>query len=321
MDDKLEKDQSSNKYSPIVANLRKESVNVHEMIQPFLEWSSEWNQKVSELLKLVNNAMAPFRDSLEMFEKQRELWSKPFEDISNLFKKLAPKLITREQYEVYVSNARQYGKSGWGIHPDLPHNIIILDYNQARILIQDCIENVDQSTDICFRAIKEEIEPAYASIIDEAFICFENQCYRACCSLLISQIDRIFQSFLYRLYGCRAIYSKNVRADIDQKINEDYNINEHDISELLLWISLQEVFNTIYDSINFENYSAAFDSKRINRHCIQHGYSLHTFSKCDCLQVSTILYSVINMTTRWDMLRIKSLNFMGILVEKNDVSD
>ncbi len=169
--------------------------------------------------------------------------------------------------------------------------------------------------DSCCETIAKKIEKEYENVIEEIRTCYNNRCFRACCSLLISQIDRIFQSFSGKQFSEYNINSGKQRGIVNQKIIEDYNINEHDIGRLLLWYSLKETFDVLYEYVDFKNYNKKFDREKINRHCIQHGHSQHEFTNIDCLQLSTVLYTVIQMTNNWDIIHLKSFSNMGMLVE------
>lgn len=305
-------------YSDIMKTSAEIVENIQKTIQPVVQTSSELHEQMLKFNESVNRSFIPIRHTIEIIKMQNEQWFNFCKEISDLLNRIAPKYITEEQYKIYVSNARRFGMRCWGIHPDFPKNAVFLDNDQVELLIERCMQNVDQSFDSCFKAIKKEIEADYVFVIDEANICFKNQCYRACCSLLLSQIDRIFQSFLHDMCKIKGIYKEKNREGLDKKINEDYNVNEYDIKRLLLWISLKETFSIIYESVEFEHYCNNVDSEKINRHCLQHGYSLHKFSKRDCLQLSTILYSVINMTDGWNVIYTRSFSSMGMLVDKDD---
>lgn len=272
------------------------------------------SERATMLIESINESIALYQST---FEKINEQISAMSAGITDLLKRLSPKYITEEQYETYVLNARQLGMSCWGIHPDFQHNWFCMDFNTMSSIIEECMNDVNSSIDSCFNAIIEDVKKDYVCVIKEAQLCFHNQCYRACCSLLLSQIDRVFQSFVFDFCKQKRIYTKRVRNTLNEEINENYDINHHDIGTLMLWISLKETFDIMYDKVELEHYCKDDDLDKINRHCVQHGYSLHTFSEYDCLQLSTVLYSVINMTCGWKTITSKSFSMMGMLVENN----
>lgn len=288
----------------------------HSQLHPqlIIQNYSMISERTSMIIKSINESTA----LRQLIEKQSKMMSELSKVITELLKKLAPRYITKEQYELYVSNARQLGTSCWGIHPDFPPDYYRISFDEVNSIVERLIKNVDANIESCFDAIIKEMKTDYVCVIKEAEVCFKNRCYRACCSLLLSQIDRIFQSFLYELCKKKKIYAEDVRNVLNQKIVKDYDICHHDISRMLLWVSLKETFDIIYKDVNLEQYSIEDDQNSINRHCIQHGYSLHTFSDCDCLQLSTILYSVICMTDEWRIIYSRSFSMMGVLVERSD---
>lgn len=117
----------------------------------------------------------------------------------------------------------------------------------------------------------------------------------------------------------KRIYKENVREKLDKKIAEEYDVSTHDIDRMLLWVSLKETLNIIYSEFELEYYCKDFDNDILNRHCIQHGYSLHAFTDIDCLQLSTILYTVICVTKDWKIIYTTSFSIMGTLVKEDDM--
>jgi len=114
----------------------------------------------------------------------------------------------------------------------------------------------------------------------------------------------------------KMIYKQDKRDKIDQTVTETYDVSKHDISKMLIWVSLKEALDILYRSVQFEDYTEEFDTENINRHTIQHGYSQHTFEAVDCLQLSTILYSLIAMVEGWEFINTRSFTMMGTLVEE-----
>ena len=117
----------------------------------------------------------------------------------------------------------------------------------------------------------------------------------------------------------KRIYKEDVREKLDKKIAEEYDVSTHDIDRMLLWVSLKETLNIIYSEFELEYYCKDFDNDILNRHCIQHGYSLHAFTDIDCLQLSTILYTVICVTKDWKIIYTTSFSIMGTLVKEDDM--
>ena len=293
----------------------KQSLSLEKQLQPLLE-NNRIMEQSSALTQLVSDYAKTMRPLLKLIEESSKLWSKPLEEITDLIQSLSPKYISEEQYAILVNNAKQYGKRCWGIHPDFPHDIIIQDPKNVDSILEECKNNAIENTNTCLSAIEEEIEKDYRNVIEEAIICFNSKCYRACCCLLISQIDRIFQSFSMKQFSTNHINSLESREKINQMVDEKYDVSKFDISKMLIWVSLKETLDIVYGYIQFKNYTADFDAERINRHTVQHGYSQHAFNEMDCLQMSTILYSLITMVKGWGFTKTRSFSMLGTLVKK-----
>ena len=314
-----EKDQSLTKL-PInvdkeLESIVKQSLSLEKQLQPLLENNTKIIEQSSALAQSVNDFAKTMRPLLKSIEESSKLWSKSLKDISDLIKSLSPKYISKEQYLIFVCNAQQYGKRGWGIHPDFPRDIIIQDPKKVDSILEECKNNSIENTNACLGVIKEEIGKDFRSVIEEAIICFNSECYRACCCLLLSQIDRIFQSFSMIQFSNDHIYSQDKRDKFNQMIAEMYDVSKHDISKMLIWVSLKETLDILYGFIQFKNYTVDFDAERVNRHTTQHGYSQHSFDAVDCLQLSTILYSLITMVNGWEFIKTRSFSMMGTLVK------
>lgn len=293
----------------------KQSLSLEKQLQPFFEKNAIIEQ-MSALVQSVSDFAKTMGPLLKSIEESSKLWSKPLKEITDLIQSLSPKYISKEQYAIFVDNAQQYGRRGWGIYPDFPDDIIIWDPKNVDSVLEECKNSAIDNTNTCLDAIREEIEKDFRSVIDEAIICFNNNSYRGCCCLLLSQIDRIFQSFSTKQFAISSIYRQKKRDEINQMVADTYDTSEHDISKMLIWVSLKETLDILYRPIQFEDYSVEFDSERINRHTIQHGYSQRTFEAIDCLQLSTILYSLITMVEGWEFIKIRSFSMMGTLVKQ-----
>ncbi|MBE6513676.1 MAG: hypothetical protein E7Z69_00885 [Thermoplasmata archaeon] len=297
-------------------SITKQSLSLEKQLQPFFERNTELMKQLSALTQSISDITKTIGPLLKSIEEPSKLWSKSFRDISDLIESLSPKYITKEQYAIFVHNAKQYGRRGWGIHPYFPHDIIIQDSKKVDSILEECKNSAIDNTNTCLDAIKEEIGKEFRDVIEEAIICFNSNCYRACCCLLLSQIDRIFQSFSMEQFSMKMIYKQDKRDKIDQTVTETYDVSKHDISKMLIWVSLKEALDILYRSVQFEDYTEEFDTENINRHTIQHGYSQHTFEAVDCLQLSTILYSLIAMVEGWEFINTRSFTMMGTLVEE-----
>ena len=62
---------------------------------------------------------------------------------------------------MYVNNARIYGKSGWGAHPDFPWDTIITDPSESKTIIEECKKDADNYMDSCCETIAKKIEKEY----------------------------------------------------------------------------------------------------------------------------------------------------------------
>ena len=297
-------------------NIVKQSLSLEKQLQPFFANNAELIEKSQALAQSISNFAKTMEPLFKLIEESSKIWSESLKDISDLIQSLSPKYISKEQYESFVFNAQQYGKRGWGIHPDFPYDIIIQDSKKVDLILDECKNNVIDNTIVCLAAIKDEIGKEFSSVINEATVCFTNNCYRSCCCLLLSQIDRIFQSFSIEQFSMKSIYKQEKRDEINQIIAEIYDVSNHDISKMLTWVSLKETLDVLYSPIQFEDYTVEFDSEKINRHTIQHGFSQHTFEARDCLQLSTVLYSLLYMVEGWELIKTRSFSILGILVNK-----
>lgn len=296
-------------------NIVKQSLSLEKQLQPFFGKNTKIIEQSLALAQSVNDFAKNIEPLLKSIEESSKLWSKSLKEISDLIQSLSPKYISKEQYSIFVCNAQLYGKRGWGIHPDFPHDIIIQDPKKVDSILEECKNNAIENTNSCLGVIKEEIGKDFRSVIEEAIICFNSECYRACCCLLLSQIDRIFQSFSTIQFSNDHIYSQDNRDKFNQKVAEMYDVSKYDISKMLIWVSLKEALDILYGFIQFKNYTIDFDAESVNRHTTQHGYSQHSFDAVDCLQLSTILYSLITMVKGWEFIKTRSFSMMGTLVK------
>ena len=145
-------------------SLLKQSLSLEKQLQPLYERNEEILEQSSTIVQSVNKIAKSMEPLLKSIEESSKIWSESLKEITELIKSLAPKYISKEQYATYFSNAQEYGKRGWGIHPDFPYNIIIQDSKIVDAIIEECENSVIDSTNACLNAVKDEIETEFKSL-------------------------------------------------------------------------------------------------------------------------------------------------------------
>lgn len=121
-------------------------------------------------------------------------------------------------------------------------------------------------------------------------ICFETGAYKACCSLIITNLEH------YILSDYDISENALLKQPAIQKLkelNKEVNANKFAIFTYLhnysLYLGINEVFRDIKDIKNIDDTNFVIPS----RHCLQHGYSKRHYTKKDCLFLLLLLFGFI----------------------------
>ena len=121
-------------------------------------------------------------------------------------------------------------------------------------------------------------------------ICFEAGAYKACCSLIMTNLEHYILSD-YDISN-NALLKQPAIQKI-KELNTEMNANKFTIFTYLhnysLYLGLNEVFKDIKDIKNVDDTNFVIPS----RHCLQHGYSKRQYTKKDSLFLLLLLFGFI----------------------------
>lgn len=131
------------------------------------------------------------------------------------------------------------------------------------------------------------------SVFDEACKCFENRCYTASASLLVSLIDGL----LIRAQGNNQTQHKKTGVGASQKV---YNAMESDPDYGLPGFFHLELlnFNAYMDMLFEKANNFNYEPKRLNRNFLHHGMSKRKVLRKDCIKLFIAYSKAIRFCNR-----------------------
>lgn len=144
--------------------------------------------------------------------------------------------------------------------------------------------------------IWQETSPIYANhrhIFTEACSCFENKCYTACASLLISLIDGTLISSKANTTQTNRKTGSVAQKRVSTEILKDdvYRLPSHFHWEL---INFDTYINNLFEHAN----NFADEPQRINRNFLHHGMSKRKVLRKDCVKLFIAYKHVLSYCTR-----------------------
>lgn len=224
-------------------------------------------------------------EHLDKNEQDTGVWQSLYEtlqDPENLehFSKTTLKITDDHDWSGVEESYRNWGRYGWtvgrgiqrfGFWDKCPDSQFeadkkVLKTINKKVLSQILIECLEKTSNI--------------PVFDECCKCFDNKCYTACATLLISLIDgelirsKANISFTNRKTGANA--SKRIIAEVSK--DDMYGLMGLFHLEL---INYEAFLNTLFERANgFE-----MEPKRMNRNFIQHGMSKRKILRKDCIKL------------------------------------
>lgn len=233
---------------------------------------------------------------IEKDPRQHNNWEKLRLDLSTDqaredFAQKIDKWIKTLDWSHAESVMQQWGKYGWVLMPDVipvrkweicPHSQEEADEYMLNhfdsIGIQELINTITA-------------ESNQNSVVDEAVKCFENECFTACASLLLSLIDgTLISSFVNEQFE-----NKKTGKVAGQRIIDETDKN--------IYFFIPGIFGL--QSKNFQTYMAQLferannftdEPKCLNRNYVHHGMSKRQITNVDCIKLFLAYLQAIRFT-------------------------
>ena len=187
-----------------------------------------------------------------------------------------------EDFDKYISSARQWGQYGWTLFPNAP----------IRTFLTPPTDRVDANKTMRALASATSIEYLWQLVISiahkrdmqEAKTCFLSKEYKACALILCSRIDA---SLIRRQPRTAQRRHSKVVERFEKAYSSDLDIHKVHY-RALRYAGLVAALTQLYQ--NSENFST--QPKIINRHFLVHGMLTRPVRRMDCIQLLLIYYNL-----------------------------
>lgn len=187
-----------------------------------------------------------------------------------------------DDFDKYISSARQWGQYGWTLFPDAPVRTY-MDPPTDRVNANKTMRSLASAKSLEY-LWQLAISIARKRDMHEAKSCFQNKEYKACAMILCSQIDALLIRRQPRTTHRR-------HAKVVEKFEKAYSsdLNIHKLHyRALRYAGLVAALNKLYQ--NSENFSA--QPEIINRHFLVHGMLTRPVKRMDCIQLLLIYHNL-----------------------------
>lgn len=251
----------------IFADIVKSTIDVHQIMKPFLDQMAEFGKSISKYCTNITGALVDIIPKIKI-----------------------PYFSEEEKEQIKVSYTK-WAEYGWTSIPNAPISFYFnppIDIKEAnRKALKYCRKN---DMEELFEKMKS-ISRIKQSDLDEAIFCFENKKYKSCAMILFALMD----SKLIRL-----------QKEEDKKQRKNRPSGKQAANNIKKRLSL-EVEGTFYWVLEYINLFSCFevvfkagnDFKKqpevINRNFLDHGMLTRNVKRMDCVQLFLLYYNFMKM--------------------------